>query len=531
MRVLFVNWAKIWDGPTNGGGVNGYAQSLAIELVRLGHEVSWLCSGTSYSAVQAKPDEDLGPIHAVRHQDWLGVKVVEIVNSPVLAPSAFQRDDADAEISQPELERVCGEVLTSLNPDVVHFHNIEGLSAGCMQVASQGRGEWRGAATVYSLHNYHTLTPEVYLPIEVVSLYEPERAVIDPRTERRKRAGLESAPNQPIQSEPAQELAIRLLEPDADSPFKVPGDDPRGMAPVLTAPVSTAFAPAPESAKWEPIANNPQAEINDGFDQRREAMVGALNTIDRVLGVSEFVSQRFIASGLEPARVQTLPIGTRAREICGQHPELLFDPPARVGPTGLRRPLRLVFLGYDHAYKGLHVLADALELIVPELLSEVDLAVFAQAGQRSEWRFRRLEPRLARLAYHHGYGPQDLPWMLGGKDLGIVPSIWWDNGPQTVFELLACGVPVLGADLGGIPDAVHHEHNGLLFRGNDRYDLARQIVRAIREPGLVERLRSGVTPPKSMAEHGREIEMLLQDVIRTRAAGAPQRAGVGGARV
>jgi glycosyltransferase involved in cell wall biosynthesis len=106
--------------------------------------------------------------------------------------------------------------------------------------------------------------------------------------------------------------------------------------------------------------------------------------------------------------------------------------------------------------------------------------------------------------------------MLGGKDLGVVPSIWWDNGPQTVFELLACGVPVLGADLGGIPDAVRHEENGLLFRGNDRYDLARQIVRAVREPGLVERLRSGVRPPKSMDEHGEEIEVLLKDVIASR---------------
>ncbi len=517
MRILMVNWAKIWDGPTVGGGVNGYAQSLCLELTALGHEVAWLSSGTCYSAVGASPETDLGPIHAVRHQDWLGVKVVEIVNSPVLAPSAFQRADADAEVSQPELERVCAEVFFALKPDLIHFHNIEGFSGGCLRVASRGLGDWPGTATLYSLHNYHTLTPEVYLPIKVVSLYEPERVPIDPRTERRVRAGLEEhTPAPEAQSDAVPELVSRLLEPEAREPFEVGGEDPRGMASVLTSHESTAFVPRPMSEKWQPISNDPAAAIDDGFEHRRAAMVGALNTMDRVLAVSDFVRKRFEAEGVEANRTLTMPIGTRAREICDEHPELLFEPPQRVDGSGHRRPLRLVFLGYDHAYKGLHVLADALELIVPELLAELDLAVYAQAGQRSEWRFRRLEPRLAKLVYHHGYGPQDLPWMLGGKDLGVVPSIWWDNGPQTVFELLACGVPVLGADLGGIPDVIRHDTNGLLFGGNDRYDLARQIVRAIREPGLIERLRSGVTPPKSMAEHGREMQMLMLEVINTR---------------
>ena len=102
--------------------------------------------------------------------------------------------------------------------------------------------------------------------------------------------------------------------------------------------------------------------------------------------------------------------------------------------------------------------------------------------------------------------------MLGGRDLGVVPSIWWDNGPQTVHELLACGVPVLGARAGGIPDMVSHDVNGLLFAGNDRYDFARQIVRAIRAPELLDRLRSRVNRPRSMAEHGREMEVLYQRV-------------------
>ncbi len=516
-----VNWAKVWDGPALGGGVNGYMQSLALELVRLGHDVATVCSGWSYSGVGARAEGMLGPVHAVRHPDWLGISVFEIVNSPVIAPSALQRDEANEEISQPDLERIFSEILASLKPDLIHFHNIEGFSAGCLRVASQGRGpEWEGAKCIYSLHNYHTLSPDVYLPASAVQLCEQDREIVEPRHVMLERAGLQTPPAYEPVPHSAPVESPRLLHSDETLPFPPAESTSRGMAAALAPQPSTAFRPAPRSAAWQPLANDPHEPIGGGYLNRRLAMVEGLNAMQRVLGVSRFVSELFIANGVERDRVETMPIGSRAVEIAAEHEELIFEPPRAFEGSTRIRPLRLVFLGYDHPYKGLHTLADALELIVPDLLAQVDLSVFAQNGARSEWRFRRLEPRLARLSYHHGYTPQDVPWMLGGRDLGVVPSIWWDNGPQTVHELLACGVPVLGARAGGIPDMVTHEGNGLLFTANDRYDLARQIVRAVQAPGLLDRLRSSVVRPRSMAEHGREMEALYQ-----RVASEPSRSG------
>jgi glycosyltransferase involved in cell wall biosynthesis len=130
-----------------------------------------------------------------------------------------------------------------------------------------------------------------------------------------------------------------------------------------------------------------------------------------------------------------------------------------------------------------------------------------------QWRFERLRPRLAGLTYQYAYDYSDIPWLLGGRDLVVVPSVWWDNAPQTVFEAFGCGVPVLGAELGGIPDFVTHGHNGLLFRGNDRYDLARRLAECVREPAALDRLRANVRPPKSIADHGTEIEALYHELL------------------
>lgn len=133
-------------------------------------------------------------------------------------------------------------------------------------------------------------------------------------------------------------------------------------------------------------------------------------------------------------------------------------------------------------------------------------------------RLDSLRGRLADVRFEGAYEPRRVPALCRGQHLGVVPSIWWDNGPQTVLEFLACGLPVLGANVGGIPDQVRDGENGLLFRANDRADLARAITRLASEDGLVERLRAGVRPPRSMSQHALEILAMYEAAKRARDA-------------
>ena len=51
-------------------------------------------------------------------------------------------------------------------------------------------------------------------------------------------------------------------------------------------------------------------------------------------------------------------------------------------------------------------------------------------------------------------------------DLFVIPSIE-DNLPNTVVEAMLCGVPVVGFDIGGIPDMVEHKKTGYLVPARD----------------------------------------------------------------
>jgi len=51
--------------------------------------------------------------------------------------------------------------------------------------------------------------------------------------------------------------------------------------------------------------------------------------------------------------------------------------------------------------------------------------------------------------------------VYSAADLTVVPSIQ-DNSPQVVLESMACGTPVLGTQVGGIPEVIRHGETGWL---------------------------------------------------------------------
>lgn len=56
---------------------------------------------------------------------------------------------------------------------------------------------------------------------------------------------------------------------------------------------------------------------------------------------------------------------------------------------------------------------------------------------------------------------EKLAQIYSDVDLFVIPSIE-DNLPNTVVESLACGTPVVGFNIGGIPDMIDHMNNGYL---------------------------------------------------------------------
>lgn len=118
----------------------------------------------------------------------------------------------------------------------------------------------------------------------------------------------------------------------------------------------------------------------------------------------------------------------------------------------------------------------------------------------------------------YDYGPykqSELQNILENTDIGLVLSVWEDNGPQVVMEFLNNHIPVIGTMLGGIPDFVHNGINGILFDPfkEDEFDKVVNHINNITREELYQ-LTSNITRTTTIAEHCRDIDEVYCEVIK-----------------
>lgn len=98
---------------------------------------------------------------------------------------------------------------------------------------------------------------------------------------------------------------------------------------------------------------------------------------------------------------------------------------------------------------------------------------------------------------------EELRRMLAGAALVVVPSEWYENCPMSVLEAMACGKPVVGSRMGGIPELVTEGETGLLFEAGNAAELGACIDRLISNPALRQCMGRAA---RARAEHDFSLE-------------------------
>jgi len=61
----------------------------------------------------------------------------------------------------------------------------------------------------------------------------------------------------------------------------------------------------------------------------------------------------------------------------------------------------------------------------------------------------------------------------------LVPSEWYENNPLTIVEAYSAGKPVIGSNIGGIPELIIEGRTGFLFDMGNSADLENKIREAV----------------------------------------------------
>lgn len=101
----------------------------------------------------------------------------------------------------------------------------------------------------------------------------------------------------------------------------------------------------------------------------------------------------------------------------------------------------------------------------------------------------------------------------------VVPSRWYDNCPMAILESFAHNKPVVGSNIGGIPEQIT-DGCGLLFEPDDPDDLAKQIQLLLDRPELRRQMGRAagerVAKEYSPQLHCDRLLRLFQDLIEAR---------------
>jgi glycosyltransferase involved in cell wall biosynthesis len=106
-------------------------------------------------------------------------------------------------------------------------------------------------------------------------------------------------------------------------------------------------------------------------------------------------------------------------------------------------------------------------------------------------------------------------------DVLVVPSLT-EGSPLVTLEAMAAGVPVVASAVGGIPDQIRHDKEGLLVPPGDTGALGDALLELLRDPDRARRLgEAGRRRAASQFSHAtmvRRIEEIYRDVLGRPAA-------------
>lgn len=122
-------------------------------------------------------------------------------------------------------------------------------------------------------------------------------------------------------------------------------------------------------------------------------------------------------------------------------------------------------------YKGWEYLKEALATLKQsDLKQKIRVLIFGSGPNRE------LQKAIPFASKFMGFITDDytLNLIYNASDVFIVPSLA-DNLPTTVLESLSCGTPVVGFNVGGIPEMINHKMNGYLAQYRDAQDLQEGI--------------------------------------------------------
>jgi glycosyltransferase involved in cell wall biosynthesis len=435
--------------PNYTAGAEIYTFRLANRLIQQGHTVEVVCIESI--------DHNNGQTLRYDHESYEGISVRRLAVNLVHAPDPFRYS-----FENPIIGEWFGQFLEATRPDLVHINSCYLLSASTIAAVKR-----LSLPLIVTLHDFWFVCPRITLlkPTGKVCTVPEDvtECVWCLATEKRR---------------------FRWLEMMS-----------QGMAGKLAQPI-LAQATRAKLLNIQPDA----AEMT----YRRSFLRDALNQADLILAPSEFLRTVFIKQGVDPTKILYTRIGLDTSH---------WLTPA-LPKTETEGNLRISYIGQLAYHKGVHVLLEAFNrLDFSTRRAQLKLYGVLEAFPGYVKSLRKIVRGNPLIEFAGRFDNRRIAEILNQTDVLVVPSIWYENSPITIMEALTAGTPVVTTNLGGMPELVQHQVNGLLFKVGDVGDLAAQLQQLVNEPALVNKLAANARPVRLIEDEVKQLISLYSGLV------------------
>ncbi len=226
------------------------------------------------------------------------------------------------------------------------------------------------------------------------------------------------------------------------------------------------------------------SDINEflGYGILRSKIKTAFRRADKILPKSKDMQERIERIGVDKDKIFFIYNGIDLDEFYPQDKKRCRE---RLGIPMDKK--MVLFVGNLLPVKGVNCLTEAIKVLDDRRRSDLVFKIIGSGRQEKMVRgsIKRFKFVSTFLEGEIPHG--DLPIWISASDLVCITSLN-EGCPNILLESLACGVPVVATNVGGIPEIVDNENLGILVPKKDIYAIADAIEKALErswEKGLL----------------------------------------------
>lgn len=222
--------------------------------------------------------------------------------------------------------------------------------------------------------------------------------------------------------------------------------------------------------------------------QYKEDFTTLSNDLDAFISLTKWYKDVLLSNGINKDKVAYIPQGLPLSASMEQmQTEVVPD-----------ASVRLIFIGRISAFKGLHLLIEAMRDLPPD---KILLDIYGQSTDAEYEQHLRLQSqKFANISWKGSLSQPDVVPVLRQYHLLCLCSTFSEMSPLVIQEAFAAGIPVLASNVHGNSEQLEHNQNGLLFTFNCVDSIKDQLLRCINDTTLLARLKKNIPITRSFSE-------------------------------